>query len=371
MKRKLSFLIGTLLLLSLVSVITIQLFGKNKESKTEKFTIVTSFYPVYILTLNLTKGIDNVEVINLTSNSTGCLHDYQLTTNDMRSLNNADILIINGGDMEPFLENVAKDFSNLKVIDASTGINFLEGSEHSHEEEHDHAGHEENEESDLSVETEKTAETIETAETKELEETTETKELEETEETKELEETEVSEDSEENHIAINGHVWMDMNRYLQQIDNIAKKLEEYNSENTEQYKINAETYATKVLDLKEEYEEILSEFQGTEVIAFHGAFTYMADELGLDLVYMIDMDEETALSAGDVATIVDEINNHQIRFLFAERQYSKEAATNIAKETGAKVYELETLVSGETDIDAYLNGMNQNLTILKSAFQLQ
>ena len=39
-------------------------------------TIVTSFYPVWILTLNLTEGIEGVSVVNLAEPATGCLHDY-------------------------------------------------------------------------------------------------------------------------------------------------------------------------------------------------------------------------------------------------------------------------------------------------------
>ena len=41
--------------------------------------IVTSFYPVYIATLNVAKDVPGVEVVNLTPPLTGCLHDYQMT----------------------------------------------------------------------------------------------------------------------------------------------------------------------------------------------------------------------------------------------------------------------------------------------------
>ena len=46
-------------------------------------TVVTSFYPVWILTLNLTEGIDEIDVVNLAEPSTGCLHDYTLQNSDM------------------------------------------------------------------------------------------------------------------------------------------------------------------------------------------------------------------------------------------------------------------------------------------------
>ena len=46
-------------------------------------TLVTSFYPIWILTLNLTDGMDGIEVVNLAEPSTGCLHDYSLQNSDM------------------------------------------------------------------------------------------------------------------------------------------------------------------------------------------------------------------------------------------------------------------------------------------------
>ena len=71
--------------------------------------IVTSFYPMYIATLNIVDGIEGVTVINLTENQTGCIHDYQLTTQDMRDIAEANIAVINGGDLEEFMEEVLAD----------------------------------------------------------------------------------------------------------------------------------------------------------------------------------------------------------------------------------------------------------------------
>ena len=66
-------------------------------------TIVTSFYPIWILALNLTDGLEGVEVINLTEPVTGCLHDYYLLPSDKVTLSRADILLINGAGMEAFI----------------------------------------------------------------------------------------------------------------------------------------------------------------------------------------------------------------------------------------------------------------------------
>lgn len=84
-----------------------------------KLKIVTSFYPMYLDAINIAGNIDGVEVLNLTKPQTGCLHDYQLTTEDMKNLETADIFIVNGLGMENFLDKVTSARKDLKIIDAS------------------------------------------------------------------------------------------------------------------------------------------------------------------------------------------------------------------------------------------------------------
>lgn len=99
-------------------------------------TIVTSFYPMYVLTLNVTDGVDGVTVQNMAEQNVGCLHDYQLQTRDMVALEGADALVINGGGMEQFMDKVISLRADLPVIDASEGIEMFPS-----DEEHDHDAH--------------------------------------------------------------------------------------------------------------------------------------------------------------------------------------------------------------------------------------
>lgn len=106
---------------SLITVLAVIIFftgcGANKDS--DKLKIVTSFYPMYIDAINIAGNVEGVEVVNLTRPQTGCLHDYQLTTEDMKTLETADIFIVNGLGMENFLDKVTSARSDLKIIDAS------------------------------------------------------------------------------------------------------------------------------------------------------------------------------------------------------------------------------------------------------------
>jgi zinc transport system substrate-binding protein len=84
--------------------------------------IVASFYPVYVAVLNVVGEAPGVSVESMARVTAGCLHDYQMTTEDMVTLSKANAFVINGAGMESFLEAAVKQRPGLVVIDASAGI---------------------------------------------------------------------------------------------------------------------------------------------------------------------------------------------------------------------------------------------------------
>lgn len=122
------------LLLCIISVLSFNLVKLRdaRDAKKGDFVVVTSFYPIYIATLNLTENVDGVTVKNLTNNLTGCVHDYQLSAKDLKVLDGADMLIMNGAGMEPFLDDIIlQQYYYLNVITVTDGVPLLDGEEHS------------------------------------------------------------------------------------------------------------------------------------------------------------------------------------------------------------------------------------------------
>lgn len=84
--------------------------------------LLTSTFPIYLFTKNITQGSDTYEVKLMIDSTIGCPHDYAPTPGDLERLSQADVLVMNGLGLEEFLPRalrVAKD--SLKIVDASGG----------------------------------------------------------------------------------------------------------------------------------------------------------------------------------------------------------------------------------------------------------
>lgn len=281
--------------------------SNNSIESNNKLTIVTSFYPMYISTLNIVKDIPDVEVINMTAPQTGCLHDYSLSTKDLKTLSSADIFVINGAGMESFLDDVIDEYSDLKIIEASNGISLIEDTDH---DEHEHD--------------------------------------------------------------VNPHVWVSISKNIEEVSNIAKELSAFDPNHASEYEANADAYIAKLENLRTEMHAALDNVNNKDIITFHEAFPYFAEEFNLNIAGVIEVEPDSEPSAKEVENIISIINEKNIKALFTEPQYSSKIADTIAKETGASIYTLDPIVTGDANEDAYddyIIKMQENLNTLKEALK--
>ena len=331
MKNKYVFVAGMLCAILLLSVSFTGLYVKQNAKyavgSKEQVTIVTSFYPMYVAVSNLVDGIDEIRVRNLSEPQTGCLHDFQLTPEDMKLLSGADVFVVNGGGIENFISDVAKTYPTLEIVQACEGISLLgsEGHVHEEEEEHDHdAVHEE------------------------------------------LYEEEDGHGHD--HGEENAHAWMSVASYREQITHITEHLAEILPQYRESITENARLYDDKLAELQAEQKELCALVKGQEVIIFHEAYAYVAKDYGLEVAMVMDLDEERQVSAGEVAEVLEEIKEHGVSLILAEERYGKEMGDTIQKEADVDVIYLDTLNRGNYEKDSYLVGMQSNIDLLRQVF---
>lgn len=113
------------------------------ENSDDTKRVVTTSYPLYLLARRLTQDVDGVTVSNLMGNSSGCMHDYQLTPSDRVLLDDADLLLMGSAETEPFVADVLPQLDCV-VVDTVHGeeVHIETGEAHDHEHTHDHAAEE-------------------------------------------------------------------------------------------------------------------------------------------------------------------------------------------------------------------------------------
>ena len=268
----------------------------NNDVSSSKTRIVTSFYPMYVIALNLTEGAEGIELSNMADVNVGCLHDYTLTTEDMKKVENADIFISNGLGMENFISKILESNSDMKVIDSSNNLENV-----------------------------------------------------------------IS-----NGIEENAHIWTSIDNYILQVQNIAEELKTADAKNAEIYTQNAQKYVDELNKLNEEYKSKLAKLNGEKAICLNEAFEYMGQELGMEMITIKTDHEESAISAGMLKSVINKVKEDDIKIIIIDKNDSKTNAETIANETGAKILELNSGLTGELNKDAYINQMRENMSILEN-----
>lgn len=297
----------------LALVATVQ--GFSALTATSSFTIVASFYPVYIATRNVARDVPNVRVVLLAPPTTGCLHDYQLTPADLVTLGRADVVVLNGAGMEPMLEPWIKQHPHVPIIDSSAGIALITTKAHCHGHDHHHAH--------AACEVEP-----------------------------------------------NPHYWLSIARHIQQVENIALGLAAADPVRAACYHTNAAAYVRALRELKAELQGMLADVAFREIVTMHDAFAYFAKEFGLHVVGVVERIPGQTPSAREMAQLAQLIRARGVRAIFTEPQYSDAPARALARETGTLLAELDTIVTGPDELDAYLVAMRRNAKTLREVLSI-
>ncbi|SOC06431.1 metal ABC transporter substrate-binding protein [Pseudobutyrivibrio ruminis] len=313
-------------LLLLISISVVLLGGtffyvklNNKQSDDSGLLVMTSCNPVYLATINVVGDAEGVTVQNLSQPTTGCLHDYTLTTEDMKNLSKADVLIVNGGGMEGYLEDVVEAYPNLPIIDTFEAVEedypvIIEEEDEEEEEDHSHGTSEEHHHDE----------------------------------------------------GTNSHIWMSEEIYAGQVQAIADGLAALDSSNASVYASNADTFVS-VMDSQIDNQGLDESLSGANVAVLHEAFAYTAQSLGANIVATMDLDEERQVSAGEVSDFINAINENNVQVVFAEYDYGHAMGELITEQTDAKVVYLETLVHGDYSGLDYITVLNKNYAVIKNS----
>ena len=267
-------------------------FAEKRQLK-----VLASFYPLYEFTKII--GGERIDVSVIVPSGIEP-HDWEPTIQDLQKMQNADIIVINGINLEPWITKLVSVNPDILIVDTSNGISLLEKDKHMFN----------------------------------------------------------------NKIQNDPHIWLDPVLAKKQIQNIVDGLIRIDPQNTDYYQENANAYNSKLILLDNKIRNGLSICVKKDFLAFHDAFSYFANEYGLNQNTVIGVNPNEEPTAVTLQQIVQKAQNLDLHIIFTEEAVNPRISEVIADEIGAKVLTLSPIEIYEKNSD-YIIRMEQNLSNLK------
>jgi zinc transport system substrate-binding protein len=327
------------------NTIATDLDSKPEGGEESKIKVMASFYPMYDFATNI--GGDKIIVKNMVPSGIEP-HDWEPAASDIADLEEADVFIYNGADMEHWVETVLDTLENkdLIIVEASQGIELLEGNEHSHiedgqSEEEEHVDENNPTEDDNNVERDSEAST--------------------------------EEDNHDEEEHLDPHVWLSpVNAGIQAL-NIRDAFIKADPENEAFYRSNYENYETKLNALDQKFRDSLSKLKNKDIIVAHEAFGYLCNEYGLNQIGIEGLSPDSDPDPARMEEIIKFAKEKEVKVIFFEELVSPKVAETIAEEIGATtevLNPLEGLSKEQVQAGAdYISVMEDNLNNLLKALQ--
>lgn len=268
------------LALFLILALTVALCGC--AGNVEYAPLVATTRPVYDLTAALCAGTD-LQVSLLITENISCLHDYSLSTAQMKTLENADLVILNGGGLEDFQADILQ---TRPQIDASVGIALIEchEDEDGHHDGHDHEH--------------------------------------------------------------DPHFWLSPANAKIMAQNICDGLCQRYPENREIFKTNLAALEQKLDQLLSYGRQALANLSCRELITFHDGFAYLAQTFDLTILAAAEEESGSETSAKELTALIALVRERSLPAIFTETNGSDAAAGVIAAETDVAVFTLDMCMGG-------------------------
>ena len=286
------------------------------QKKGDKLSIVCSIFAPYDFARQLAGDRAEIKMLLPTGVES---HSYEPTPRDIIELRNADVFFYVSEHTETWvtqiIESVSDSEVNIVELAKELGLEI-----NGHEHEHHHDEHEEHEEG-------------------------------ETDE----------------------HIWTNLETASDMIGCMAEKMGELDPENADYYKDNASAYSAKILDLRNDIQELVNTSKRREIVSgSRFAMKNFTHEFGIEFTAAFDSCvDNTEPSASVMAEIIDKIQTDNIPVIFYEELTEPKIARAVSVETGAEMLLLHSCHNISSDEmkrgETYLSLMRQNYNNLKEA----
>lgn len=306
---------------------------KNSSAITEEnseITVVTSFYPLEFFTKEIVE--DKINVINLSAQKE--VHDYTPSPQEMLKIYDSDLLIVQGSDLEPWLDDIREDLKNQQVdlleVSSKVSLHEYDDTDLDHDDDRDESHGEDEHEEEAGEHHE-----------------------------------EEGHDKHE-HGDFDPHTWLDPVLAQDMVDVITDKVSSLDVKNKD-------FYLKKAADLKSTlttYDSAYSKLkcQKSDALISHDAFSYLEKRYGFNFHPIAGLSIHDEPSAKLLSSLKKTAEDKNITHLLTEENSLKEYSETLSRETGLEMLPVHSL---ETNLQNFLDGYMDNFNSIKTALECQ
>ncbi len=289
---------------STIFTLTAALFLVLTPLKAE-ISVVTSIKPLHSLTSYIMEGVGEPELI---IDGVASPHNFQIKPSHAKMLQNADLVIWIGEDLESFLptalKSIPKDAVVFELLDQS-GLKKLKFREKNIFEGHDDHGHDEHAKKE------------------------------------DDHDDHGHDDHGHDHGSFDPHIWLDPANAKVIVKKITNQLSKIDKDNASTYKANSKKV---IKDLDGLIKEVKNEInKDASFVVFHDAYQYFEKRFGLSVIGALTVNPDVMPGAEQLSEIREVIEHEKAKCIFSEPQFNPNIINSIASDTGVKTGVLDPL----------------------------
>ena len=289
---------------STIFTLTAALFLVLTPLKAE-ISVVTSIKPLHSLTSYIMEGVGEPELI---IDGVASPHNFQIKPSHAKMLQNADLVIWIGEDLESFLptalKSIPKDAVVFELLDQS-GLKKLKFREKNIFEGHDDHGHDEHAKKE------------------------------------DDHDDHGHDDHGHGHGSFDPHIWLDPANAKVIVKKITNQLSKIDKDNASTYKANSKKV---IKDLDGLIKEVKNEInKDASFVVFHDAYQYFEKRFGLSVIGALTVNPDVMPGAEQLSEIREVIEHEKDKCIFSEPQFNPNIINSIASDTGVKTGVLDPL----------------------------
>lgn len=308
--------------------------------------VATSFYPLQFALEQIVGEAG--EVINIGAGRDP--HDFRPSTRDIANLKQADVVVLQGADFEPWGDDIqaSLEVDGVPVLIATSDIELHEGG-------HDHT-EDESKEGDHADEHHKEEIHDEATEYAHQDE----HEGEHHDDHESTTQTDTHDDSHD-HGAYDPHTWVDPVLMGETVEYLADELAALDPTNAQMYQDNAAALQAELTRLHTEYQDRLANCSLSEVITSHEAFGYVGDRYDFEIHTIAGLSTQDTPSVTKLAELEGKAAEGVGAILLEENSITAYGET-LARETGLQTLSVNPIAYVIPAGADYFSLMRDNLT---------